>query len=72
MLLHIICIVIATVYIGVVTTITITSTIRVTTRAEESNKVLLHHADTSHFISTKTNTNKRLLDESLTVFSTNV
>lgn len=72
MFLHFICVVIATVYIGFVTNITITSTIRVTTGPEESNKVLLHHADTSHLLSRKTNTNKRLLDESFTVFSTNV
>ena len=72
MFLHFICVVIATVYIGFVTNITITTTISVTTGPEVSNKVLLHHADTSQFISTKANTNKRLLDESLTVFSTNV
>lgn len=72
MFLHFICVVIATVYVGFVTNITITSTIRVTTGPEESNKVLLHHADTSHLLSRKANTNKRLLDESFTVFSTNV
>lgn len=72
MFLHFICVVIATVCIGFVTNITITSTIRVTTGPEDSNKVLLHHADTSQFISRKANTNKRLLDESFTVFSTNV
>ena len=72
MFLHFICVVISTVCIGFVTNITITSTIRVTTGPEDSNKVLLHHADTSQFISRKANTNKRLLDESFTVFSTNV